>query len=110
MANAETASGKAVDTEMETLKADLAALKADLAKVTRQAGRTAGIGAEELGDKANEEISRLKTEVDRLMQLASERGRGAVAAAEHKIEERPLTSVLVAFGVGLVIGKLIDRR
>ena len=110
MANAETAAGKAVDTEMETLKADLAALKADLAKVTRQAGRTAGIGAEELGDKANEEISRLKTEVDRLMQLASERGRGAVAAAEHKIEERPLTSVLVAFGVGLVIGKLIDRR
>ena len=65
---------------------------------------------EELGDKANEEISRLKAEVDRLMHLASERSRGAVAAAEHKIEERPLTSVLVAFGVGLVIGKLIDRR
>jgi ElaB/YqjD/DUF883 family membrane-anchored ribosome-binding protein len=30
------------------------------------------------------------------------------AAVEHQIEQRPFISVLVAFGVGVVIGKLIN--
>ncbi|GGB42211.1 DUF883 family protein [Tistrella bauzanensis] len=105
-----TAEQTAVDKEMEVLKADLAALRADLAKATRQSGRAAGVGAEALSEKASEEMERLRGEVDRLMHVAGERGRGAVRAAESTIEEKPLTSVLVAFGVGLVIGKLLDRR
>ena len=40
---------------------------------------------------------------------ASRRGREGVAAVEHQIEERPFLSLLVAFGIGLVIGKLINR-
>jgi ElaB/YqjD/DUF883 family membrane-anchored ribosome-binding protein len=40
---------------------------------------------------------------------ASRRGREGVAAVEQQIEERPFISVLVAFGIGLVIGKLINR-
>jgi ElaB/YqjD/DUF883 family membrane-anchored ribosome-binding protein len=28
---------------------------------------------------------------------------------EQQIEERPFISVLVAFGIGLLIGKLLDR-
>jgi ElaB/YqjD/DUF883 family membrane-anchored ribosome-binding protein len=39
----------------------------------------------------------------------SRRGRQGVAAVEQQIEERPFISVLVAFGIGLVIGKLINR-
>jgi ElaB/YqjD/DUF883 family membrane-anchored ribosome-binding protein len=27
----------------------------------------------------------------------------------EQIEERPLTSVLIAFGIGVLIGKLFDR-
>jgi ElaB/YqjD/DUF883 family membrane-anchored ribosome-binding protein len=38
---------------------------------------------------------------------ASRRGREGAAAVEHRIEERPFISVLVAFGLGVVIGKLI---
>ena len=40
---------------------------------------------------------------------ASRRGREGAAALEQQIEERPVISLLVAFGVGLVIGKLINR-
>jgi ElaB/YqjD/DUF883 family membrane-anchored ribosome-binding protein len=32
-----------------------------------------------------------------------------VASLEHQIEERPFISVLVAFGIGVVVGKLINR-
>ena len=35
---------------------------------------------------------------------ASRRGREGVAAVKQQIEERPVISLLVAFGVGLVIG------
>jgi ElaB/YqjD/DUF883 family membrane-anchored ribosome-binding protein len=40
---------------------------------------------------------------------ATRRGRVGVAAVEQQIEERPFISVLVAFGIGLVIGNLINR-
>ena len=40
---------------------------------------------------------------------ASRRGREGVAAVKQEIEERPFISVLVAFGIGVVIGKLINR-
>jgi ElaB/YqjD/DUF883 family membrane-anchored ribosome-binding protein len=39
----------------------------------------------------------------------SRRGREGVAALEQQIEERPFISLLVAFGIGVVIGKLINR-
>ena len=40
---------------------------------------------------------------------ATRRGREGVAAVEQQIEERPFISLLVAFGIGVLIGKLIDR-
>jgi ElaB/YqjD/DUF883 family membrane-anchored ribosome-binding protein len=40
---------------------------------------------------------------------ASRRGRAGVAALEQRIEERPFISVLVAFVIGVLIGKLINR-
>jgi ElaB/YqjD/DUF883 family membrane-anchored ribosome-binding protein len=35
--------------------------------------------------------------------------REGVASLEHQIDERPFISVLVAFGIGVVIGKLTNR-
>jgi ElaB/YqjD/DUF883 family membrane-anchored ribosome-binding protein len=40
---------------------------------------------------------------------ASRRGREGAAALEQQIEERPFISVLVAFGIGVMIGRLINR-
>jgi hypothetical protein len=40
---------------------------------------------------------------------ASRRGPRGVGALEQQIEKRPFISMLVAFGIGLVIGKLINR-
>jgi ElaB/YqjD/DUF883 family membrane-anchored ribosome-binding protein len=40
---------------------------------------------------------------------ASRRGREGIAAVEQQIEERPFISVLLAFVIGVLIGKLINR-
>jgi ElaB/YqjD/DUF883 family membrane-anchored ribosome-binding protein len=40
---------------------------------------------------------------------ATRRGRKGAVALEQQIQERPFISVLIAFGIGVVIGGLISR-
>ena len=61
--------------------------------------------------------SRAESEIDalqkRLNQIAGDMqasGRDSLRAVEGQIGERPLVSVAIAFAVGLVLGKLFDRR
>jgi len=37
----------------------------------------------------------------------TKQSRDGLATLEHRVEERPLTSLLVAFGIGLVVGRLL---
>jgi ElaB/YqjD/DUF883 family membrane-anchored ribosome-binding protein len=39
-----------------------------------------------------------------------ENGAAFATTVQHEIEERPLTSMAVAFGAGFLLGKLLDRR
>lgn len=85
--------------DLDKVKEDLAALRKDLSALAdaykeNARGQAAGVaararsGAEQVGAKAREGVS----------------------VVSHQIEERPLTSALVAFAAGLAIGKLLDRR
>ncbi len=42
--------------------------------------------------------------------MAVERGRHALEAVEQRVEERPLPSTAVAFGIGFLAGFLLSRR
>jgi ElaB/YqjD/DUF883 family membrane-anchored ribosome-binding protein len=78
------AANRNLEEELDTLKAGLDTLRKDISSL-----------ASSFGDTATNEASR--------------GGREGVSAVEHQIEERPFISVLVAFGIGVVIGKLINR-
>jgi ElaB/YqjD/DUF883 family membrane-anchored ribosome-binding protein len=61
--------------------------------------------------------SRAESELDalqkRLNQLAADvqtSGREGLRAVEGQIGEKPLVSVAIAFALGLMLGKLFDRR
>lgn len=41
---------------------------------------------------------------------AGEPGRKALETVQSRIEERPIETLFVAFGVGLLIGKILDRN
>lgn len=87
------------NTDLGKLREDLDAVRADIARLAESlktaTGDTAraGVGAARLG------AERARVQAD---EWASELGR--------RIEERPYGSVLVAFGVGLLLGKLFDRH
>ena len=82
----------------------------DLALVHRQdrgrahprGSRRAQAAAGQALDTASEGLSDAAGEVQR-------RGRKSLDAVEHQIEDRPLISVLVAFGLGVLFGKFLDR-
>ena len=96
--------------EMESLREDLAKLREDFAGVAealKDAGHKKAEGAREgLADL----LSSVREEIKGALDQARDKGKKSVENVGHQIEERPLTSLLTAFGVGFVLAKLLDRR
>jgi ElaB/YqjD/DUF883 family membrane-anchored ribosome-binding protein len=99
--------------ELDTLKAGLDTLRKEIGSLVGSFGSAATDEVETRGRRARAAVGRVTDRAgevwDDATNEASRRGREGVAAVEHQIEERPFISLLVAFGIGLVIGKLINR-
>lgn len=96
--------------EMEALRADLAKLREDfggVADALKEAGHKKADGVREgLADLLHSVREELRSVLDQ----GKDKGKKSVEAVENQIEQRPLTSLLTAFGVGFVLAKLLDRR
>ena len=101
--------GAASDLDLDGLKSELEQLRSDLGSLF-EAVLDAGEGkADDVQSSVREELSeRLETLRDSIAEIR-ERGEQAVETAQSTIEERPLLSVVVAFGIGLLAGKFIGR-
>ena len=84
-----------VTPDLDAIKDEIDSLRKNLATLARQAGNGA-VG--KLSDRGHQIYDRLH-----------DGGEHIVRAASHEIEERPLTSVLIAFAVGFVGGRLLAR-
>jgi len=102
-----------LEEEFDTLKAGLDTLRKDIGSLVSSFGDAATDEVKTRGRRARAAVGRATDRAgevwDDATSEASRRGRAGVAAVEQQIEERPFISVLVAFGIGLVIGKLINR-
>ena len=85
--------------QTQDVTADLNALKSDLAKVrsdlSDMASNWMGKGREHAASAADDIKERLQTTAE---------------TVEGWVKERPVTTVLIAAGIGLVLGKLSSRR
>lgn len=84
---------------VEDLRADMDKLKADMSSLVETLGKLASDGTQEGARRVREARERVGAQAEQSMQ-----------AVEAQIAERPFISVLAAFGVGMVIGRLLDRR
>lgn len=84
--------------ETDAIKKDLEALRKDLRELAASV-RASG------EQRAHDSLERARHQYDDLRRQAGKRGQELGA----EIEARPFTSVLAAFGIGLVLGKLIGR-
>jgi ElaB/YqjD/DUF883 family membrane-anchored ribosome-binding protein len=96
--------------EIDQLKSDLKTLREDFTKLGKDAvsatRHTAGSASEAAKAEARKRLDQLGDAWD----STKEQGAAAKHDVERRIEEHPLASVMIALGVGFVIGKLIDRR
>jgi ElaB/YqjD/DUF883 family membrane-anchored ribosome-binding protein len=96
--------------DLEALKEDMAQLRSDLAELTQRLVET---GRDEIGTARNRVRARARNlgqELRETLNDTGERGLKTVESVEQLMAERPMVSLLAAFGLGLFVGKLLDRR
>ncbi len=111
------ASGKADALATQTETGDYDALRDELSKLRAHVAGLAddlkGLGAAAAGAgkrAAGEGAERLKEEVGDKFEDLIERGGKTVNDLVKSIEERPMMAVMLAFVLGLILGRLFDRR
>ncbi|MGV8840153.1 MAG: DUF883 family protein [Bauldia sp.] len=100
------ATAKTAEEASAELNKELQALRDDLAALVGTVKDLASRQAEHAVESAKETVGHV---AERLKMTASEarhRGEEAATEIEHMIANRPLTSVLIALGIGYVIGKI----
>ena len=92
--------------DFDAIVSDLATLRQDFADLMSQMKSGALKGANgaaenilgQLGDRANH-----------LYDSMTARGERSVKAIGRQVEERPVMSLLIAFGVGFIVSRLLNR-
>jgi ElaB/YqjD/DUF883 family membrane-anchored ribosome-binding protein len=110
----ESSKGASSAIELETLKNDVTKLANDLKDMLHSVGTQ---GKEKLAENKKRLEAALKTlrgeakeKFEEAYESLSEHGKEAVELSRKKIEEKPLTAVFTALGVGVLLGILIGRR
>ena len=100
--------------ELETLKGDVAKLANDLKDALHAVGAQGKEKLEENKKRLEAAVKTLRGETKEKLGEAyeslHEHSKEAVDLSRKKIEERPLTAVFTALGVGVLLGILIGRR
>jgi ElaB/YqjD/DUF883 family membrane-anchored ribosome-binding protein len=89
----------ATEADIQALIAELKVLRADFAKITEIVKDTARHGSEEAAERIRESAER-----------GWDEARTRAAGLMEEMEERPVQSALVIFGVGVLLGLLVGRR
>lgn len=89
--------------DLDTLKTDLDVLKKDIGTIVEALkGQVSG--------RAEAEVDQVRKRVTKLAGDLQSQGREQIRSFESHIEERPLASLAMAFAIGLIFGKMFDRR
>jgi len=99
----ETRIERDLKSDINVIKSDIDNLRKDL---TAALDRIKGTAA----SRAESEIQALQKRINKIADDLQSGGREGLRAVEERIEERPLVSLAIAFAVGLVLGRLFDRR
>lgn len=88
----------ATEKDLKELRNEYASLKSDLAKMSDTISKLAHDGMDEGRDRLRGAARQSRKQA-----------RETLSAVEHEIEERPVTTMAIALGVGFVLGKLLSR-
>ena len=94
---------------LDELQKELKALRADLSSLVATVKEIGTNQAEQLASQVKGAVGELGSRIRMTAEEARERGEEAAHEIEEMIGRHPLTSVMVAMGVGFVVGALTRR-
>lgn len=92
----------ATEADLSKLIADVQSLKRDLAALAEHSRDTVWSGAADTAAAFGDEAQRI-------YDAAAKQGRRQVKAISNQVEEQPLLSILIAFGIGFLGGRVLPR-
>jgi ElaB/YqjD/DUF883 family membrane-anchored ribosome-binding protein len=95
--------------DLESIRSDLAALRAEVSNLVHD---VVFVGKDRAGDARQSFMDAARSRLDQVgsaWEQASGQGKEIVENLSARIEERPLTSIGIAFGTGVVVGVLLRR-
>lgn len=92
------------------LRQDIDALRGDFDSLRKDVGQLVETLKGSTSERAEAELEDVRRRLNKLATDVRTGGREQVRNIESHIEERPLASLAVAFAVGLMLGRLFDRR
>jgi len=102
----DTGSSDNMQQELESLRSGFNKLRGDVAELFTHAfgfGRSGADYAREYGMDAMEQLK------GRFNDMRAQ-GADQMANFEHRVEEKPMQSVMIAFGVGFILAKILHRH
>jgi ElaB/YqjD/DUF883 family membrane-anchored ribosome-binding protein len=92
--------------DLDSIGDDVATLKRDLSRLMEHMKN----GTYDVATgSAAAAVERLSNEADTLYRSLADHGNRSMKSISRQVEEQPLASLLVAFGIGLISGRLIGR-
>jgi ElaB/YqjD/DUF883 family membrane-anchored ribosome-binding protein len=96
--------------DLDAVKEDLAKLRSDIAELTQKLIDTGRSEVSTARNRVRTEARNLGRELRATLNETGEQGLKTVETVEQLLIERPLASLLAAFGLGLLVGRLLQRR
>jgi len=89
---------------------DLKAVQSDMEGLMKEVGGQLGGRASELREKLDCGVKKVKSQIEDLEKNVACKGKVAVRATDEFVHDHPWESVGIGFGLGLLIGVLLNRR
>jgi ElaB/YqjD/DUF883 family membrane-anchored ribosome-binding protein len=96
--------------DLDAVKEDLAKLRSDIAELTQKLIDTGRSEVSTARNRVRSEAQNLGREFRATLNETGEQGLKTVESVEQLLTDRPLVSLLAAFGLGLLVGKFLQRR
>jgi ElaB/YqjD/DUF883 family membrane-anchored ribosome-binding protein len=106
----ETDAAAKADQEIDVVKEHIQALRAELASLTTHIKALSSAKLEQAQTAGALKIEELSGDLQRAADALRQQGQASVAQLENTIREKPLIAVLAAFGAGVLIARLLERR